>query len=260
MATELLIASNPSRRRRKMSGKQRAAALRNLKKARRARKGGSRRRRRNPVAANPTRRKRRRGRSFFRRIRRRRNPSLSLRTLSPRSLLSKVQPALVAGGGAVANDVLYSTLLRFVPDTLAFKAMLTSGPVRYVGKAVSAVLLGQVAGMVLPRRIADQMTTGALAVLGYQVVRDGVERFAPSLQLGMYLEPSLGYSGAGWNPTYGSSWREKSGLARSSLSAYLAPGAGGPRVPSQFSTADQFRSKQGMRTAPVYSDEFETGT
>lgn len=250
MATELLIATNPSKRRRKMSAKQRAAAIRNLKKARSARKG--KRRRRNPVAAiaaNPSRRKRRRARArFARRLKRRRNPSFSLKKFSPRALMAQAMPALVGGGGAVANDVLYNTVLNFVPATLApdLVANLRSGQLRHVGKAVSAMLLATVAGFVLPRRTAEQMGTGALTVVGYNVVRDVANAVLPEdvkakLTLGMYLDPALGYAGAGWNPVYGSDWRQKSGL-----SEYLRPNRADSRepgsvtVPSQFSVRDQF--------------------
>jgi hypothetical protein len=232
-----------------MSAKQRAAALRNLRKARRARSG--KRRRRNPVAAvagNPRRRKRRRSRGVFR-MRRRRNPAFSLRRLSPRALLANVQPALVGGAGAVANDLVYSFIASKLPtDTMPFLENFKSGMLRHVGKAASAMLLATLAGMVLPRRLADQLGTGALTVVGYNVVRDGLAKVAPDLTLGMYLDPGLGYAGAGWNPTYGSDWRAKSGL-----SAYLRANGNGNsgnpgtvRVPSQFSTRDQFGTRGGM--------------
>lgn len=260
MAHELLIATNPSRRRRKLSAKQRAAALRNLRKARRARKsGGTRRRRRNPIAAaNPSRRRRRRAAArFVRRMRRRRNPSFSLRKFSPRALMRNAVPALVGGGGALANDVLYNVALNLVPATFApdIVANLRSGQLRHVGKAASALLLGTLAGFVLPRRTAEQMSVGALTVVGYNVVRDVANAVLPEelkakLTLGMYLDPSgLGYAGAGWNPTYGSDWREKSGLA-----AYLRQSSGGEpgdvAVPSQFNTRGQFGTPR-MATVAV---------
>lgn len=241
-SAELLIATNPSKRRRKMSPKQRAAALRNLKKARRVRSGG---RRTNPAARSAPRRKRRAAARYVRRsMKRRRNPSFSLRKFSPRALMSNVMPALVGGGGAVANDMIYSFVASKLPiDTMPFLEQFKSGHLRHVGKALSALLLATGAGYVLPKRIAEQLGTGALTVVGYNVVRDVMQKVAPDLSLGMYLNDGLGYAGAGWNPSYGSDWRAKSGLA-----AYLRqngsgePGAVG--VPTQLRTGDQFGTRR----------------
>jgi hypothetical protein len=262
VATELLIATNPARRRGKISAKQRAAAMRNLKKARAARKP---KRRRNPVAAlsaNPRRRRKRRRSAarFLRRIKRRRNPSFSLRRFSPRALMAQAMPAIVGGGGAVANDVLYNAVLNFVPASFAPQLVenLRSGQLRHVGKALSAMLLATAAGFVFPRRIAEQMGTGALTVVGYNVVRDVANAVLPEeikarITLGMYLDPALGYAGAGWNPVYGSNWREKSGLAaylRSNPADRAEPGT--VRVPSQFEVRNQFGRPQ-MQSVAVAS-------
>lgn len=262
MATELLIASNPSRRKRRQTAKQRAASLRNLKRAKRARKSG--RRRKNPVgmylAANPKRRKRRASSSRRHSIRRRRNP-VGFK-LSPRGIMAKAMPALVGGGGAVANDLLYNFALNALPATFApeIVANLRSGMLRHAGKAVSAILLGTVAGFVLPRRIAEQMSTGALIVVGYNVVRDAVARFAPGVSMGMYLNTGemngLGWAGAGWNPAYGRGADFSTGQRGGGLSALLkrqpADGGGMLNVAPQFKTVSPFTAR-----APVYADELE---
>lgn len=256
---ELLVASNPSGRKRRQSAKQRAASLRNLKKARRARRGGKHRRRSNPVAAANPSRKRRRAASYSpRRVKRRRNPSLSLRRFSLRNVTSYVMPALVGGGGAVANDVLYNVALNALPQTLPMLEQFRSGQLRHVGKALSALLLSTVAGFVLPRRIADQMGTGALTVVGYNVVRDAVTRFATGLNLGMYLAPDaggLGWAGAGWNPAYGGNWSGRQSGLNGGLGAYLRNGGGaggGLTAGPQFKTTAPFTSR-----AAVYADELE---
>jgi hypothetical protein len=256
VAAELLVASNPSgrKKRRGQSPKQRAASLRNLKKARRAQ---SPRRRSNPVAAaNPSRRRKRRAKGGVSYIKRRRNPGFSLRKLSPRGLVAKAMPALVGGGGAVANDLLYNAALNALPATFAPDMVenLRTGMLRHVGKAASAILLTMLAGFVLPRRIAEQMGTGALTVVGYNVVREGVTKFFPDAGMGLYLEPaaaSLGWAGAGWNPQYGGEWRSRSGLA-----AYLktggGPGNGGLTPTAPFKTGAPYASR-----APVYADELD---
>lgn len=264
MSAELIIASNPSgRRKRRQSAKQRAASMRNLSKARRALGGGGgkkRRRKSNPSSFAPKRRRKRAHRSH--RVARRRNP-IRLPKLGLGRLKSQVMPALVGGAGAVGNDLLYNAIVNNLPATTPMLAQLQTGYLRHVGKAASAMLLAWVAGMVLGRQKGDQIGAGALTVVGYNVVKDVLVRFGPAgLNLGIYLDRPMGnlgrvgaYPGAGWNPTYGSDWRAKSGLA-----AYIPGkppgGPGGVNVPNQFDS----RSPFAMRSAPVYADEFESGT
>ena len=99
-------------------------------------------------------------------------------------------PALVGGSGAVANDVLYN----FLP----LPAMFATGPARHLGKAGTAVLLSFLGSFFLSRRNAEQLGAGALTVVGYNVVREVVQRFAPQINMGEYLP--LGYYGAGLDP------------------------------------------------------------
>ena len=215
MARNLIVASNPAgRRKRRMSPKQRAAAIRNLKKARRAR-GSSRRRRTYKRRTNPSSRysgryyPRRRNASRRRRHAKRRNymaarrinPIRGLRKFNATGIVkNQLIPALVAGGGAVVNDLGYSMASRYLPEQFQ------TGIFRHLGKAATAILLGYVASMVVGRRLGDQLSAGALAVVGYNVVKEGVTRFAPDLgaRLGMYLPmDGLGYPGAGWSPQWG---------------------------------------------------------
>lgn len=161
---------------------------------------------------------------------RRRNPvgGRSLKSLlSPAGLMNRqVMPALLGGAGAVVNDVAFAMLP--LPD------MLRTGPTRFAGKALTAIVLGYVAGMVVGRRLGDQLGAGALTVVGYNVVKEVVTKVAPdfaSKNLGMYLEPGLGYAGAGWSPQWGGINNTMSGRLRALLPRTNS--GGGPGVPGE---------------------------
>lgn len=210
MARELIVATNPKRR---QSAKQRAASLRNLRKARAAR-GGRRRksskrrttrsRRRNPSPAAPRRRR------AATRNRRRAAPRRSYRNparLIPRNLIQRtVIPAAIGGAGAVANDVAYSFLMGRLPVGAGaagdIVTQLQTGPLRHVGKAFSALALGYLASFAINRRTAEQLSAGAITVVGYNVVREVLARVAPDLNLGAYIEPGMSAyltdRGMGW--------------------------------------------------------------
>lgn len=256
MARNLLVATNPAKRKRKMSTAQRAAALRNLRKARAARKKPK--RRRNPstaaAVANPRRRRRK---SPTRRRAVRRNP-IRLKRLSPKRIIEgQLMPALIGGGGAVANDMAYSFLMNRIPVGAGggIVDQFRTGPLRHAGKAASALLLAYVSGMALPRRTADQLGAGALTVVGYNVVRDVLARVAPDLALGAYIAPELGYAGAGrtapgyLNPRTGSNYQ------RSGLAAYLSPRLRGLSQVRQISTRGQLTQRDPYRAvAEGYSE------
>lgn len=112
-----------------------------------------------------------------------------------RIINSQIMPALMGGAGGVANDVLYN----FIP----FPPMLSVGPMRHVGKAASALGMAWAASFFLNKRQADQLGVGALTVVGYNVVRELVQRFAPQINMGEYLQPNMGYYGAGLDPSMG---------------------------------------------------------
>lgn len=204
---ELIVASNPARKRRQ-SPAQRRASLKNLRKARasRRRKPARRRRRRNVYTAAPARRRapaaRRRAAPAAPR-RRRSNPR---RFRGFQGIINnQVMPALIGGTGAVLNDVGYG----FIP----LPEMLRTGPMRHIGKAGTALVMAWLSSFVVGKRTADQLGAGALTVVGYNVVRELVARFAPGVPMGEYLDPALGYYGAGLDPGAG-------------LSEYLEPGVG----------------------------------
>lgn len=224
MSRELIVASNPAaKRRRRMSPKQRAAAIRNLKKARSARRSNPARRRRRTSykrRSNPSRRRRHAKRRNYMGARRiRSNPIRGLRKFNASGIVrNQLIPALIAGGGAVANDLGYSLASRYLPEQFQ------TGIFRHLGKAATAILLGYVASMVAGKRLGDQLGAGALTVVGYNVVKEAITRVAPDLgsRLGMYLPmDGLGYPGAGWNPTWGG---YNNTMGR--LGMYLQPMAG----------------------------------
>lgn len=166
MAEMLLV--NPRKRKRRKTTKRKAVARR--RPATRRRVSTTRRRRRNPI--------RRRGIQGI--------------------LNNTVMPAAIAGVGAVGLDVVWN----YAPVPEALKA----GPMRYLAKAAGAIGLGYVAGMVTKKSTADQLAAGAMTVVMYQAMKDGMARFAPGVQMGEYMSgydnEMLGYYGSGLNPGY----------------------------------------------------------
>jgi hypothetical protein len=72
-------------------------------------------------------------------------------------------PSAIGGAGALALDVLMGVL----PLPPAFKA----GPMAPVVKLAGAIGLGFAAGMVAPRRIANQIAAGAITVTLYGLAK-----------------------------------------------------------------------------------------
>ena len=172
----------------------------------------------------------------------------------------QIMPALVGGTGAVANDVLSGWVLQMLPLPPEF----TTGPMRHVAKAGSALLLAWAASFMVTRKTADQLGAGALTVVGYNVVREMVQRFAPQIPMGMYLEPSnmgmylepsnMGWAGTGWNPTYGNSGNVLGAYMRPSGrgGAPGVPGAG-VAIPPQIATEQPYASRWDAQ--PNYEDD-----
>lgn len=169
MASEILLV-NPRRRRRKAVAKRRAPVRR--------RKVAAVRRR---ARANPAPRRAR----IRRRVRR--NP------ISMKGLMPQLQ---TAAGGALGGLGL-SVALGYLP----IPANLKAGPLGYVTKGALAFGIGMLAKNFTRASTAARLTEGALTVVMYEAMKDGVARFAPQIPLGMYMsDPALGYYGSGWNP------------------------------------------------------------
>lgn len=120
---------------------------------------------------------------------------------------NQLMPALLGGAGAVGNDMLF--------NVIPLPVMLKIGPMRHLGKAATAIGIGFVASFFATKKTADQLAAGALTVVGYNVVRELVSRFAPGIAMGEYLDPGLGWYGAGLDPGAGNG-----------MGVYLDPGVG----------------------------------
>lgn len=223
MGGELLIATNPHRRKGHRSKAQRSASLRNIKKAQAARRSGrTHRRRANPESrtersraaklgwhrrrANPESRTER-SRAAKLGWRRRRHHRTHPRRSNPIRMggfMGQLTPALFGAGGAVVNDLGYNLIAHFLPVG-NISTQLTTGTLRHAGKTVSAFALSWVASMFLHPRTAEAIGTGALTVVGYNIAKDVVGKFAPQLPLGCY-------DGAGGMAAY--------------VDGYQSPGAG----------------------------------
>lgn len=168
---------------RKRTAAQRAATRRLVaaNKARRTtvgktRKAPSRKRRANPLRAA--------GRASYGGramavTRRRRNP-----VNSRVRVMDQVKQAAIAASGAIALDMAWSYLP--VP------ASLNVGGVKHIAKGAGAILLGMLAGKIVSKRTADNMTLGALTVILHSAARDMITSAMPTIQM-----DGLGYYSAG---------------------------------------------------------------
>jgi len=224
MSKNLIVSRNPARKRR-TSAKQKAAARRNIKKAQAANRRGGRK--------TTTRRRRRRNTvGKYTRPARRSNPRRRLPTFN--SIINdQVIPAAWGGVGAVVND--------FIVNMLPLPAQFQAGWMRHISKAVGAVAIGVLGGMMLNKRTADQLGAGAMTVVGYNVVRDLAANFAPQLQLGYY--------GAGLDPTMGE-------YLDPTMGEYLDPALGdipgsGMETAGQFTRGSPYMADSGLEAWPT---------
>ena len=184
---EMLLVNPRKRRKKAAKGAKRRSSRRRSSSRRRRRATGYavgtakiRRRKMNP-------RRRRRGRSF-----RRSNP-ISLRSFAPGNLMSQVTGALPGAVGALGLDV----ALGFLPIPVTWKA----GIPGYLTKIVGAIALGMAASKVAGSATGAKVTTGALTVMFHGILRELLATNFPTVPLGMYLQPGMGYTGSGYNPT-----------------------------------------------------------
>lgn len=190
MATLLL---NPRRRRRAGVKKHRSAAqraaTRRMLAANRAR-----------VHRNPVHKRRRavthhaapvRHRRHFRR-----NPAArhharrALHGFRASGAMNMIKSGAMMGVGAVAGDLLYGQLIRFLPASMATPtnpADQSTNWLYFAGKAAMFVGIGVYGRKVLPARIAEAAAVGGLSVLFYSIARSMVPA---SLTLGAYVNPA----------------------------------------------------------------------
>lgn len=130
-------------------------------------------RRKPRTATTPVRRRRRAAPAVARRVRRyKRNPAG--RGVVNTTLI----PAAIAASGALGLDILWG----FAPVPANLKA----GPLRHVVKGAGAIGMGWLAGKVVSKRAALQLTGGALTVIMHDAAKELVQKFMPQLSLGYY--------------------------------------------------------------------------
>lgn len=96
-------------------------------------------------------------------------------------------PAGVGAAGAIGLDVAlgYAT---FIPETFR------TGWARHGIRLGGALLLGMVASKIVGKSTADAVRAGALTVVLYGVLKEVIQKFAPTLPgLGDYEEMEVGY-------------------------------------------------------------------
>ena len=103
----------------------------------------------------------------------RRNPigGFSVKNFAKDTLI----PSGIGAAGALGLDL----LLGFLPLPAAIK----TGPMRPLVKLVGAVGLGMVAGMVGSRKMAEQVTAGAVTVVLYDTIKGFAQKQFPTLPL-----------------------------------------------------------------------------
>jgi len=188
MAELMLV--NPARRKRTTSRKKRrtpaqVAATKRLVAAnkRRARKPATRRRKtpvRRTASRTPTRR-----RTY------KRNPVMRSRGLMKRVINEQLIPAATEASGAIALDVLFGYLGRFVP------AQLQGGMMGHATKVVAAIGMGAVAANFMTNKTATTLARGAITVSIHDAMKETISNMAPQIPLGYYspayVTPGMGY-------------------------------------------------------------------
>lgn len=246
--SEALFLINPRRKKRRKSRKGRmpaglarywASRRGGVKKRRRKRRSSARVRRRkiNPVRSHRRRRRHsgvarvrrrkinpRRRRSHHAR-RRHRNPSLGMGSIKG-FVRQNILPAAIGATGAVALDVVYAYASPYLPATMQ------TGWFATLAKVLGAAGVGFAASKMLGRERGRAVTLGALTVVGYGVVKQLAQQFAPTIKglsgyadyvgynvpnqgIGAYMGNQLGF----YSPA--------SVIQGSGMGAYMKPGMSG---------------------------------
>jgi len=179
---------NPGRSRRKRRMPPRSKSGRFMKRG--GRRSSRRRRRSNPMHApilpNRARRRRSGGRKSYRRniLGPRRNPR---RFDFAGFMRGTLTPSLIGAGGAIGLDMILAKL--------PLPAPIKAGPFRPVVRIAGAIGLGMIGGMVLGRRMGEQLTAGAVTVVLYDTLKGFLKPMFPAL--GVYDDMvALGYQGS----------------------------------------------------------------
>jgi hypothetical protein len=196
-----MLVLNPVRGKRRSKSRKAPSAKQKAKWARSARMARARSAKRNPAGAVASYRKRRVSRStaaVATRRRRRRNPISVGRVFNLRSYMAPLKDAAVMGAGAVAMDVAFGYVNRYLPASM----QKVPGQVG-IGDAVKAVLTVAIGRLLAgpTRGLSNKAAMGALVVQA----RDVTMALLPP---GMV--PSLGW----YNPTQVAQMNTRAGLTR----------------------------------------------
>lgn len=189
MAQMLLV--NPRKRKKrstKMATRKQLAALRKARAAK-ARKH-------HPRAATPRRRRKSASRKRHITLRGTMNPSRRTRRHYRRNpsarkfnlmgfVKESLMPSAMGAGGALALDL----ALAYLP----LPAMMKTGVVNSVTRVVGAVGIGMLGGMVMGRKVGEQIGAGALTVVLYDEIKGMLKKAMPTLPLSGSDYPSLEY-------------------------------------------------------------------
>jgi len=213
MAEMLLI--NPKKRRKARRAGRSAAQRRATAKLVAMNRRRGRGRRRNPGVAvpamNPMRRRVARRSNPIRAVRRRRSNPIGGGRFGVNLIMRQVQDALVQGGGAVAMDLIYGQVQRFLPNML----QRTPGSIGLgdATKAVITVALGHFLSP-LTRGMSRRAATGALTVQAHGIIAG----LLPSTMTLGYAQPGrVAYGNARIGPNRG--------ITAGNMGAYTRPGA-----------------------------------
>jgi len=143
-----------------------------------------------------------------------RNPSA--RGMLNRVLERQVKPAAVQAAGALAVDIAYGFLNRFIP------AQFTEGPLRHLTRGVGAIGISAVAANFVKQSWANEMAKGSLTVVMHDAAKEAIGGVMPQLPLGYYspamttgmgyyaesgapsqLSPESGFTAGNWGSSLG---------------------------------------------------------
>jgi len=172
MAQLMLVNPRKRRRKAKATTKRRTVARRRTTHKRRRTYA------RNPIALNPSRRAKRTHRRKYRR-----NP-IGMGRGKMKGLLAPLMPAAISATGAIGLDLAWGIIGSKLPANLG------TGPIRHVAKAAGALALGALAGMIVKKDTANQLTIGALTVVLHSAMKETIQKTMPNVQLG---ESESGY-------------------------------------------------------------------
>lgn len=97
-----------------------------------------------------------------------------------RAINQQLVPAAKMAGGALAVDIAFGYLGRFIP------AQFSAGVLRHVTKAVGAIALSAVAANFIKGSTANEMAKGALTVTLHDAAKELLAASVPGVPLGFY--------------------------------------------------------------------------